>query len=490
MRWAVLLCLPACQAVAGVNDFEIVDPPATSGSGAAGGGGSGGGQAGGGMGSGGSGACAPWAARYGDGQEQLVLDIAATGCDVVAVGTNAGSVDFGGGAIQTAESRDAFVTRLGPEGGYRWALGIAGADEQIGRSLALAPNGDVLVTGHFRGTASIGGDTYMANGRDAFLWRLDGDGNDVWHARYGGIGEQRPIGVAVADDGRVALVGTFQPAADFGGGPLPFAGGGMMMGDIFVAVFDPQGGHLFSHAYGDLGSDQAFAAAFDADGDLWVTGWFSGVVDFGGGPLTSGGATDAFVLELSPAGTHLFSARYGDGADQGMRSIAIDSGGNVVLGGTLLGSADFGGGAVTSAGGPDIVLVELDPSGAHRWSKRFGDGGPQCDPLSPDCEVAVAMAPGDEVLLAGGVRGGVDFGGGMLFASGIGDAYLARFGADGSYIAGSIFGDGDNQSARGVAADPGGNAILGGGMLGTLDLGSATLTSAGGADAFIALLAR
>ena len=40
--------------------------------------------------------------------------------------------------------------------------------------------------------------------------------------------------------------------------------------------------------------------ASDAAGNVLVTGFFEGTVDFGGGPLMSAGSSDVFVVKLEP----------------------------------------------------------------------------------------------------------------------------------------------------------------------------------------------
>jgi hypothetical protein len=38
----------------------------------------------------------------------------------------------------------------------------------------------------------------------------------------------------------------------------------------------------------------------DSGSNVYLTGEFAGTVDFGGGPLTSAGSKDMFVLKLAP----------------------------------------------------------------------------------------------------------------------------------------------------------------------------------------------
>ena len=57
---------------------------------------------------------------------------------------------------------------------------------------------------------------------------------------------------------------------------------------------------------------------------------------------------------------HLWSKRFGDGDDQHARSVAVDASGNVIVTGYFYGTIDFGGGALTSAGGGDIFVAKFD----------------------------------------------------------------------------------------------------------------------------------
>ncbi len=77
----------------------------------------------------------------------------------------------------------------------------------------------------------------------------------------------------------------------------------------------------------------------DAAGNVALTGCFDGVMNFGGGPLTSLGGDefvggDVFVAKLGADGAHRFSARYGDAAAQRGQSVAIDARGDLVVAGS------------------------------------------------------------------------------------------------------------------------------------------------------------
>jgi hypothetical protein len=49
----------------------------------------------------------------------------------------------------------------------------------------------------------------------------------------------------------------------------------------------------------------------DVSGDVYLTGGFDGIIDFGGGPLTSAGSGDIFLASYTSSGAHRFSKRFG-----------------------------------------------------------------------------------------------------------------------------------------------------------------------------------
>ena len=119
------------------------------------------------------------------------------------------------------------------------------------------------------------------------------------------------------------------------------------------------GKHLWSKGFGDGSHQAAEAVAVDASGNVIVTGNFEGTVDFGGGALTSTGSRDIFVAKFGSDGAHLWSKSFGAGDDQITQAVTVDASGNVIVTGWFYGTVDFGGGALTSAGSFDIFVAKF-----------------------------------------------------------------------------------------------------------------------------------
>jgi len=279
--------------------------------------------------------------------------------------------------------------------------------------------------------------------------------------------------LATAEDGSVVAVGSFRDTVNLGGTSLVSAG----QRDIIVARLDRDGRHLWSKRFGTATDDQAHAVSIDPAGNIWVTGFTVPPIDFGGGSRTSGSKNDVFVLKLNPNGAHLFSQVYGFfESDIGDEIVATADG--VYLSGRHLYYIDLGGDALV---GPGFYLAKLDLSGQHVWSKSFGLE--QADAVVPHWSQLAISAQG-RIVMTAGFTGTIDLGGGKLTSQTESDIVIARFDADGNHEWSKAFPI-DNTYAS-IATDSEGGVYLASSFFDTVDFGSGALTSAGGADAFIA----
>jgi hypothetical protein len=276
--------------------------------------------------------------------------------NVLVTGTFTEAVDFGGGRIESAGSSDIFLAKLSPDGRHLWSKGFGDVSYQRGQGLAVDAQGNVFVTGSFEGTIDLGGGPMTSAGpTDIFLAKLDPAGRHIWSKRFGEADGQGGQSIAADAKGNVVMAGYFSGSISFGGRPL-FSRGPYT---FFLAKLDPSGAHLWSGAYGETSGPYAESVAIDSAGNIVMTGPFQGSIDFGGGLLTSAGQNDIIVAKLDEDGSHLWSARYGDSGDEYGQSVAVDSEGAMIVVGAFSGSLDLGGGPLTSRGGYDIFVVKL-----------------------------------------------------------------------------------------------------------------------------------
>jgi len=298
-------------------------------------------------------------------------------------------------------------------------------------------------------------------------------GVGLWSVRAGDAAAQQANDVALGPGGEVLVAGYFQGSMDLGGAQS--SAGGF---DAFVARLDPAGQPLWSLSFGNGEAQEARAVAVDGAGNAIVVGSFMGTVDFGGGPLTSAGNYDIFVLKLDPAGKHLGSARFGDAAEQRALDVAVDGGGNAYFTGWAAGAVDFGGGALPGGGGLDVFVASLDGALGYRFGKRYGDGPDQRG-------YGIAVDADGRVLVIGTFDGKVDLGGGPLATAGKGDVLVAALDSNGNHLFSKRFGNAEEQSGQGIAVAPDGRVVLTGFFSGSIDFGGGALVSGGSIDGFV-----
>lgn len=171
-------------------------------------------------------------------------------------------------------------------------------------------------------------------------------------------------------------------------------------------------------------------------------------------------------------------------------STAVASGSNrssVVVGNLGSPAATFGAFTLTRAGasGTDAFITAITERGAFRWATRVGGTG-------SDEATGVAALPDGSSVMVGKFAGSATFGSVTLNGGGAStgwDAFIAKVTPAGSVawaIPGTTGASGQKAGARSVAALADGSAIVVGEFNGVVTLGTTTLTSTGGWDAFIA----
>ncbi|MBK8258890.1 MAG: hypothetical protein IPK82_40305 [Polyangiaceae bacterium] len=271
-------------------------------------------------------------------------------------------------------------------------------------------------------------------------------------------------------------------------------------------VADPAGATVFVGAFGgnlgvsnSAGGSDIVIAKTTPDGFAAWTKTFGdaldqsalGVASNSTGPLvvgsfqgsvfgvTSAGGTDAFLTQLNQDGGVVWSKRYGGAEEQLLKRVAVDSQGNIVVAGSFSGTINFGPTSLTSQGQSDVVVAKLTPMGDPLWSKRFGDAVLQ--------EAADLTIDKDgNILLVGVTQGSVDFGGGLLTSAGGNDIFLVKLSANGDHLWSKIFGDSASQWGHAVAVNSAGDVHIAATVVGKIQFGSNPLQSAGQSDAAVA----
>jgi len=291
--------------------------------------------------------------------------------NVVVSGYFQGNVNFGGGVVSSVGGQDIFVAKYTATGAYLWSKQMGSVADDYANALSVDRNGNIVVTGSFNYSVNFGGGALNSSNpgfSDIFVVEYSATGAHQWSKRFGDTGNDAGYGVTLDATGNTIVTGSFVGSVDFGGGILT---SNLNSNDIFVAKYSATGAYNWSKAFGSTGDDHGTALATDGSGNVVVTGYFNNSVDFGFGPLTSAGNKDIFLVKLNSTGQPVWSKRFGGTSIDSANALAIDGAGNIVITGFFYGSVDFGGGPLTSSSAAKVFLAKYSSAGNHSWSKVF-----------------------------------------------------------------------------------------------------------------------
>jgi len=313
---------------------------------------------------------------------------------------------------------------------------LTSAGQAYGKAIACDSWGNFIVAALFDNSLDCDPDpagtvTLTSNGLiDILVAKYSREGDLLWGMSVGGATTlDAPHAVAADRSGNIYIAGYFgmegqgPRSVDFDPSPagqeILTTEGGF---DAFLAKYDAAGNCQWALPLGAQGAvteDRAWDVALDSIGNVYITGAFSGTVDFN--PMGS-----ANLITAAGSGFSLFLAKYDtngnnlwafgipagliDVFSEGYSAVSVDINDTCYLSGNFRGTnVDFdpsaGGAALlTSAGLTDMFLASYMADSTINWAIRLG--GAAQDIVSPS---AMRTGPDQQVYLTGHFRGTADF---------------------------------------------------------------------------------
>ncbi len=415
-----------------------------------------------------------WSRHFGTLARDSLSGLAALpGGEIALVGEAGPGIDLGGGPLQSTSGKGVMVARLKADGAHAASRAFPVDGGMLRFRVAADKGSGLVVTGPVSGSISLGGETLVTEHMDIVTAGLSPSLDPRYTKRLGGSSAANDAVLTVDGAGNLYLAGVFSGTVDLGGGPLVAQG----EADVLVASFKPDGTHRFSSRYGGPGAEVPRGIVLDAAGRVYLTGYFAGTAVFGSSTLVSAGLDDIFLVGLEADLQPRFARRFGGpeldrgnalcGGDAlyltGLYSMGTDLGGgvlqgtvgafvasfdldgaprwskgvpgqvmglacarqdaSVVIGGTLLDQADFGGGVLESnVWWSGFVAGYSSSSGAYRFARLFKS--------SVDGQVLALAADATGIYAGGEFKGSIDLGDGPVSAAGPEDAFLVKLGCE------------------------------------------------------------
>ena len=238
-----------------------------------------------------------------------------------------GTESFGNGGY------DAYLIKIDKKGNKIWEKTFGGKYNDILFSIVNSGDGGFIVAG---GTESFGNRDY-----DAYLIKLDKNGNKIWEKTFGGKDNDMAFSIVNSSDGGFIVVGgTFS----FGKGEE----------DLYLIKIDKNGNKIWEKTFGGKEDEMALSIVKSLDGGFIVAGYTK---SFGHGKK------DTYLIKIDKNGNKIWEKTFGGkDLDWANKIIKSKGGGLIVAGETW----SFG------HGKGDAYLIKIDKNGNKIWQKTFG----------------------------------------------------------------------------------------------------------------------
>ena len=297
--------------------------------------------------------------------------------DVIIGGNCAYTIDLDPGPLVynyiSHGNRDIFIVKLNSDGEFIWGKGFGGEWDDFFGELNIDSFGNIYSTGNFVDNVDFdpGPNVYnlISTGSfyDIYLNKLSSEGGFIWAKALNGNGYQLGSSITIDRDMNVYATGIFEFSVDFDPGPNSYILASNGYEDFYVLKLDISGNFIWAKAEGGIGHDGARRIRTDSSGMIYITGSYTGSVDFD--PSHFDQIYTAFCYDrifiqkldstgqlewvISPEGQY-----FGTGT-----SVCIDNINNVFATGAFNMTADFN---------PDPWLVTtFNPSGSKYYSAKY-----------------------------------------------------------------------------------------------------------------------
>lgn len=354
--------------------------------------------------------------------------------DVYVVGNATGN--FGTDINQGTQ--DAYLSKYDSAGNLLWTQMLGSAGSASAYSLAVNPQGGVVVVGS---TISQLTQSAISDGNTgSFVASYDASGDQNWVTQIPTLANNQAQSVSVDSSGNVYIGG--QVTGVIGAGQTSSGGT-----NAYLAKLSASGSIQYEKQFGPSGSDQVAATATTSTGGLVVASVQNGqaiVSEYANGDATQAPAWEVNLGNLQ----------------NGTLGNLVVSGNQIYLSGTTAnGSLNAGGQASVanaSTGGTNGFVFNLTDNGTSAAPNYVSYVGASGGTTQGN---ALTVGQDGTVYLAGTTTG--TFAGQKRNVAGVNNAYVAALGSGGNVEWTQQYGGADGQSsAQGIAIDPQGASVL------------------------------
>ena len=379
---------------------------------------------------------------------------------IYIAGYTCGNLD---GFVQTGGS-DAYLTKIDTQGNTVWTEIVGSNTWDSAYSVKVSADNSVYIAGYTFG-ATLDGQPLNGGEDDGFLTKFDQDGNKAWTRLVGSTANDVAHSMTISSDGSVYLTGETHRSIDADGNSDAPNSVPQGSSDAFLTKFSSDGELIWNKQIGSTAYEQGRGIAAGSSSTIYLAGWTeSSIID---GQSNNGGK-DGLLAKYDLDGNLLWTRLIGSTGDEKLNALSVDLIGNVyVVGQTNSSSID----SQSTGGASDGFITKYSAGGDQLWTRivgSVGDDGLNAVTIGHDGLVYVCGTTSSANLQQQINSGGTD-------------AFISVFSPDGTDLGTKFFGSTGDEQGNGIAASSDGSIYMVGSTSGSMS----EEVNRGGTDAFL-----
>jgi hypothetical protein len=250
-----------------------------------------------------------WAKRLGGSQIDSGIGIKVDDVgDVWTVGQFRGIADFNPSSndflLESIGGEDIFISKLRSDGLFIFAKQIGGSNIQHTEDILFDTQNNLLISGYFSGSTDFnpGSDTFSltAGGSvDAFICKLDIDGEFVWAIQFQGPLNEFVNGITTDNTGAVYATGSFNSRIDLDPGSGTFELETLSQSSGYIAKLNEEGNFVWGKQIVIDNIGGGISIQVNEEKDVFVSGLFFYTVYLDSNvSFSTNGLRDVFIQKL------------------------------------------------------------------------------------------------------------------------------------------------------------------------------------------------
>jgi len=254
---------------------------------------------------------------------------------------------------------DSFVAKYDADGDQEWTQQLPTLSDNQAASVSVDQSGNVIIGGSTTGVVGVG--SVNQGKSDAYLAKLDANGNIVYQQQFGTSGNDSVGATAMTSDGSLIVASSEN-------------------GEAFLTKYangDATSAPVWQVDLGALNTGGSIGGLAVSGNQIYVSGTTSNADLTAGGqaniatPATSG--TNAFVFDVTDQGTSATPSQVSyvgnDGSTQG-GDVTVGPDGTVYLVGSTTGT--FSGSSRNVTGAQNMFATAINADGTIGWTRQYG----------------------------------------------------------------------------------------------------------------------